>query len=192
MLAQPGALTAAIDWYRSMSGTASAATPPASMPTLYVWSDQDPSLGRDAAEATAALVTGDVPVRGARRRRPLDPRAGRRPRSPRCCSSTSPPTEQAGQRTFTTVPSAGIRSSAGLSIRRVTASVAVTPVAISLGERARPRPAPRTTCRSSTPSRCSRRDRRRRRTGRRRSSRRRTSSRDPRPARRLAPTGRSC
>jgi len=59
VLAQPGALTAAVDWYRSMSGTASAATPPASVPTLYVWSDQDPSLGRDAAEATAALVTGE-------------------------------------------------------------------------------------------------------------------------------------
>jgi pimeloyl-ACP methyl ester carboxylesterase len=58
VLGQPGALVAAIDWYRSMSGTASAATPPASVPTLYVWSDQDPSLGRDAAEATAALVTG--------------------------------------------------------------------------------------------------------------------------------------
>ena len=58
VLAQPGALVAAIDWYRSMSGTASAATPPASMPTLYVWSDQDPSLGREAAEATASLVTG--------------------------------------------------------------------------------------------------------------------------------------
>ena len=58
VLSQPGALVAAIDWYRSMSGTASAATPPASMPTLYVWSDQDPSLGRDAAEATASLVTG--------------------------------------------------------------------------------------------------------------------------------------
>ena len=58
VLAQPGALVAAIDWYRSMSGKASAATPPASVPTLYVWSDQDPSLGRDAAEATAALVTG--------------------------------------------------------------------------------------------------------------------------------------
>ena len=58
VLAQPGALVAAIDWYRSMSGAASAATPPASMPTLYAWSDQDPSLGRDAAEATAGLVTG--------------------------------------------------------------------------------------------------------------------------------------
>jgi pimeloyl-ACP methyl ester carboxylesterase len=58
VLSQPGALAAAIDWYRAMSGAASAATPPASMPTLYVWSDDDPALGREAAEATAALVTG--------------------------------------------------------------------------------------------------------------------------------------
>jgi pimeloyl-ACP methyl ester carboxylesterase len=58
VLAGPGALVAAIDWYRSMSGAASAATPAASMPTLYVWSDKDPSLGRDAALATADLVTG--------------------------------------------------------------------------------------------------------------------------------------
>ena len=28
------------------------------MPTLYVWSDRDPSLGRDAAEASAQFVTG--------------------------------------------------------------------------------------------------------------------------------------
>jgi pimeloyl-ACP methyl ester carboxylesterase len=58
VLSQPGALVAAIDWYRAMSGAASASTPPASMPTLYAWSDNDPALGRDAAEATAALVTG--------------------------------------------------------------------------------------------------------------------------------------
>ena len=58
VLAEPGALVAAIDWYRSMSGRASAATPASSVPTLYVWSDQDPALGRAAAEATAELVTG--------------------------------------------------------------------------------------------------------------------------------------
>jgi pimeloyl-ACP methyl ester carboxylesterase len=58
VLLQPGALVAAIDWYRSMSGAASAATPPSPVPTLYVWSDQDPALGRDAAEATADLVSG--------------------------------------------------------------------------------------------------------------------------------------
>ena len=58
VLSQPGALVAAIDWYRSMSGSASAATPASAVPTLYVWSDQDPTLGRAAAEATADLVTG--------------------------------------------------------------------------------------------------------------------------------------
>jgi pimeloyl-ACP methyl ester carboxylesterase len=58
VLSQPGALVAAFDWYRSMSGAASAATPASAVPTLYVWSDQDPTLGRDAADATAAMVTG--------------------------------------------------------------------------------------------------------------------------------------
>lgn len=57
-LSDPGALVAAVDWYRSMSGAASAATPPSSAPTLYAWSDQDPALGRAAAEATAEFVTG--------------------------------------------------------------------------------------------------------------------------------------
>src|SRR5262245_61683590 len=58
VLSEPGALVAAVDWYRSMSGAQSAATPAASMPTLYVWSDRDPSLGREAAEATASFVNG--------------------------------------------------------------------------------------------------------------------------------------
>ena len=58
VLSEPGALVAAIDWYRSMSGAASVAIPAATMPTLYVWSDNDPSLGREAAEATEAHVTG--------------------------------------------------------------------------------------------------------------------------------------
>ena len=58
VLSEPGALIAAFDWYRSMSGAASATTPASSVPTLYVWSDQDPTLGREAAEATASMVTG--------------------------------------------------------------------------------------------------------------------------------------
>ncbi len=57
-LSQPGALVAAFDWYRAMSGRASAATPPSAVPTLYVWSDADPTIGRGAAEATAGCVTG--------------------------------------------------------------------------------------------------------------------------------------
>ena len=58
VLSKPGALVAAVDWYRAMSGKASAATPAASMATLYAWGDQDAALGRTAAEATAELVTG--------------------------------------------------------------------------------------------------------------------------------------
>jgi pimeloyl-ACP methyl ester carboxylesterase len=55
---KPGALVAAIDWYRSMSAKVSAAVPACSVPTLYVWSDADPAIGRDAAVATQQHVTG--------------------------------------------------------------------------------------------------------------------------------------
>ena len=58
VLSQPGALVAAVDWYRAMSGRASAATPPSSVPTLYVWSDEDPAIGETAARATVDHVTG--------------------------------------------------------------------------------------------------------------------------------------
>jgi pimeloyl-ACP methyl ester carboxylesterase len=58
VLSAPGALQAAIDWYRASSGRVSAATPPSPVPTLYVWGDHDQALGRAAAEATAAHVTG--------------------------------------------------------------------------------------------------------------------------------------
>ena len=55
---EPGALVAAIDWYRSMSAKVSAAVPPCTVPTLYVWSDGDPAIGRDAAVATEQHVIG--------------------------------------------------------------------------------------------------------------------------------------
>jgi pimeloyl-ACP methyl ester carboxylesterase len=58
VLAEPGALVAAFDWYRSMSGAASAATPAALMPTVYVVGNDDPTIGRDAAVATADHVAG--------------------------------------------------------------------------------------------------------------------------------------
>jgi pimeloyl-ACP methyl ester carboxylesterase len=57
-MSAPGVLAAAIDWYRAMSAKASAAVPPCPVPTLYVWSDADPSIGRAAAEATEHHVTG--------------------------------------------------------------------------------------------------------------------------------------
>lgn len=57
-MSAPGALVAAIDWYRAMSAKASVAVPPCPVPTLYVWSDGDPAIGRVAAEATERHVTG--------------------------------------------------------------------------------------------------------------------------------------
>lgn len=61
-LTQPGALTAALNWYRavSMTGAAARAAGGAKIeaPTMYVWGDADPALGRVAAEGTAAFVKG--------------------------------------------------------------------------------------------------------------------------------------
>src|SRR3712207_9549368 len=57
VLSAPGALTAALNWYRAMSS----ATPvdPVDVPTTHVWSDGDAAIGRTAAEACADFVTGD-------------------------------------------------------------------------------------------------------------------------------------
>lgn len=62
VLTQPGALTAALNWYRALSPedapAALGALKPVAVPTLYVWGDADAALGRAAAEATAAHVGG--------------------------------------------------------------------------------------------------------------------------------------
>ncbi|WBB66958.1 alpha/beta hydrolase [Micromonospora sp. WMMD812] len=56
---EPGALTGALNWYRAMSGADMKAVGPVTVPTTYVWSDRDVAIGRTAAEACAAHVTGD-------------------------------------------------------------------------------------------------------------------------------------
>ncbi|MET7710523.1 alpha/beta fold hydrolase [Micromonospora sp. NPDC005189] len=56
---EPGALTVALNWYRAMSRADLAAVGPVAVPTTYVWSDRDVAIGRTAAEACAANVTGD-------------------------------------------------------------------------------------------------------------------------------------
>ncbi len=58
VLTRPGALTAALNWYRAMEGVDLAGLPMVQVPTLYVWSTGDTSLGRPAAEASAKFVTG--------------------------------------------------------------------------------------------------------------------------------------
>lgn len=55
---EPGALTAALNWYRAVSMDSFGGAGAVSVPTLYVWSDLDPAIGREAAEGTAAHVEG--------------------------------------------------------------------------------------------------------------------------------------
>lgn len=60
-LSEPGALTAALNWYRAMPLDLRGSSLPMhriSVPTLYLWGDKDPALGKAAAEATATFVTG--------------------------------------------------------------------------------------------------------------------------------------
>jgi pimeloyl-ACP methyl ester carboxylesterase len=58
VLTQPGALTAALNWYRAMTREEVADLAPITVPTLYVWSTEDMALGRVAAEATEDHVSG--------------------------------------------------------------------------------------------------------------------------------------
>lgn len=58
VLTEPGALTAALNWYRAADLGMVEGLGPILTPTLYVWSTNDPALGRDAAEATGEHVDG--------------------------------------------------------------------------------------------------------------------------------------
>ncbi len=57
-LSEPGALTAALNWYRSMSTSALADLEPVRVPTMYVWSTGDAAIGRVSAEGTREHVKG--------------------------------------------------------------------------------------------------------------------------------------
>jgi pimeloyl-ACP methyl ester carboxylesterase len=52
------ALGAALNWYRAVELTDAVDLGPITMPTLYIWSTEDPALGREGAEATADYVAG--------------------------------------------------------------------------------------------------------------------------------------
>lgn len=58
VLSRPGALTAALNWYRANDLRGLNGPEVVIVPTLYVWSTEDIALGRAAAEATADHVTG--------------------------------------------------------------------------------------------------------------------------------------
>jgi pimeloyl-ACP methyl ester carboxylesterase len=56
-LTAPGALTAALNWYRAMSRQDLVG--PVAVPTTYVWGTEDAAVSRRAAESCADHVTGD-------------------------------------------------------------------------------------------------------------------------------------
>lgn len=60
LLSEPGALTAAMNWYRAMTRTFGD-LPPIQVPTTYVWSTADPAIGPAAAQRCAEFV--DAPYR---------------------------------------------------------------------------------------------------------------------------------
>jgi pimeloyl-ACP methyl ester carboxylesterase len=53
---EPGALSAALGWYRALPWTSREPVGPVRVPTLHVWSTGDAFLGRAATEGTAAHV----------------------------------------------------------------------------------------------------------------------------------------
>jgi pimeloyl-ACP methyl ester carboxylesterase len=57
-LTEPGALTAALNWFRAMDHAAIDGLEPVRVPTLFVWSTGDSALGRCAAEQSAEYVSG--------------------------------------------------------------------------------------------------------------------------------------
>ena len=57
-LQQPGALTAALNYYRAMS-SANAATPAVTVPTTLVWSDHDDAVGPTGPRLCAKYVDAD-------------------------------------------------------------------------------------------------------------------------------------
>lgn len=58
VLTEPGAMQAALNWYRAADVTLVEGLGPITTPTLFIWSTEDTALGRVGAEATAAHVEG--------------------------------------------------------------------------------------------------------------------------------------
>ncbi|MEU9115534.1 alpha/beta hydrolase [Streptomyces sp. NPDC048483] len=57
-LAEPGALTATLNWYRAPAAVISVAAGRIAVPTLFLWGSEDVALGRGAAESTGEWVDG--------------------------------------------------------------------------------------------------------------------------------------
>jgi pimeloyl-ACP methyl ester carboxylesterase len=67
LIAEPDRLTTALHWYRAMTRRDQEGLTPVTVPTTYVWGDEDLAQGRKAAELTREQVTGPyrfVPLEG--------------------------------------------------------------------------------------------------------------------------------
>lgn len=61
VFSEPGALTAALNWYRAMTITPANAQPPpeqVATPTLFIWGNKDGAVGRVAIDAQQHYMTG--------------------------------------------------------------------------------------------------------------------------------------
>ena len=58
VLGDPGAMEAALAWYRAAGALTNTEVGPITPRTLYIWGDEDHSVGRSAASYTAEHVTG--------------------------------------------------------------------------------------------------------------------------------------
>ena len=58
LLSEPGAMQAALNWYRAADSGLVSGLGPITTPTLFIWSTEDAALGRMGAEATAQHVEG--------------------------------------------------------------------------------------------------------------------------------------
>ena len=61
VLAEPGALTGALNWYRQMSvgpGALSTIDPVVQTPTLFIWGNNDPAVGRAAVAGQTPFIKG--------------------------------------------------------------------------------------------------------------------------------------
>jgi len=59
VLSEPGALTAALNWYRAMHRLDAGDWPPVTIPTGYVWSTKDLAVGEAAAQKCGVFVDAD-------------------------------------------------------------------------------------------------------------------------------------
>ena len=62
-MAEPGALSGALNWYRAIPLSARHPIRRVAVPTTYVWGERDAALGQAAAERTADYVTGPYTFR---------------------------------------------------------------------------------------------------------------------------------